>query len=293
MSRIRSVHPGLWTDEAFVSVSPMARLLFVGIWTEADDLGCFEWKPVTLKMRVLPVDNADVGALMNDLHSANMVMRYTMNGREYGAVRNFCRYQRPKKPKSVHPITDEVRLFVGSAGEGSEPDEDEGGSGSSNQTPQPPAVPKKAELKAVQAGSVPQFPEKSSQMEDGGDNKKVSTVLRTDAKPSPDIRSWIWSEGLAAVRAMTGLSEDRARSLVGKFARNAKDNLANVARVIMEASDLRPIDPVGWMTKALASEAPRQPASAADMRAAMMNSGPAKTLDVYTRPTDVRVTYDA
>jgi hypothetical protein len=30
----------------------MARLLLIGIWSEADDRGVFEWKPATLKMRL-------------------------------------------------------------------------------------------------------------------------------------------------------------------------------------------------------------------------------------------------
>ncbi len=54
MARIRSIHPGLWTDEAFVSLTPYARLLFMGIWTECDDMGSFEWSPLKLKMRLLP-----------------------------------------------------------------------------------------------------------------------------------------------------------------------------------------------------------------------------------------------
>lgn len=41
MSRIRSIHPGLWTDEAFVSLSPMARLFLMGLWNECDDMGSF------------------------------------------------------------------------------------------------------------------------------------------------------------------------------------------------------------------------------------------------------------
>ena len=46
MARIRSVHPGLWTDEAFVSVSMTARLLAIGLWNQCDDQGAFEWKPI-------------------------------------------------------------------------------------------------------------------------------------------------------------------------------------------------------------------------------------------------------
>ena len=32
MARIRSIHPGIWTDEAFVELSALARLLYIGLW---------------------------------------------------------------------------------------------------------------------------------------------------------------------------------------------------------------------------------------------------------------------
>lgn len=112
MSRIRSIHPGLWTDERFVVASPMARLLFMGIWNECDDLGSFEWSPLKLKMRLLPADAVDASALLEEIESSGSIMRYTVGDKTYGAVRNFCQYQRPKKPVSHHPQTEAVRAFV-------------------------------------------------------------------------------------------------------------------------------------------------------------------------------------
>lgn len=118
MSRIRSVHPGLWTDERFMEVSPLARLLLIGIWTECDDKGSFEWSPIKLKARLLPVDNCDVPALLEELAAAGSVMRYEVGGRKLGAVRNFTRFQRPKKPNDLYPQPPEVRNYC--AGEGRE-----------------------------------------------------------------------------------------------------------------------------------------------------------------------------
>lgn len=112
MARIRSIHPGLFTDEAFASACPMARILLIGLWCEADDQGVFEWKPLTIKMRILPGDNADVPALLAELADANTIRKFEMDGRQYGAVRNFRRFQRPKKPVVVHPLPDDLRDFV-------------------------------------------------------------------------------------------------------------------------------------------------------------------------------------
>lgn len=114
MARIRSVHPGQWTDAKFVRCSPLARLLALALRNEADDQGVFVWEPMDLKIRWLAADNADVDALLAELEAHEQVRRYEVNGRHYGAVRNFTRYQRPKFPKFVHPITDDIRSYVAS-----------------------------------------------------------------------------------------------------------------------------------------------------------------------------------
>jgi hypothetical protein len=145
MSRIRSVHPGLFTDECYVSVSMVARVLVPGIWTECDDRGVFEWKPLTLKMKIFPADNVDVVALLSELENANIVKRFTEQGKDYGAVRNFCKYQRPKKPAYRYPLPDHLREYVDPPKQrGSEP------------------VP----------NQLPTGGEKSPQMEDGGWRRK-------------------------------------------------------------------------------------------------------------------------
>jgi hypothetical protein len=113
MARIRSVHPGLFTDEAFMVASPLARVFLIGLWCEADDNGVFEWKPLVLKARILPADAIDGATLLAELESLGVVLRYEVDGRSFGAVRNFTRYQRPKKPQAKHPLTDAVRKWVG------------------------------------------------------------------------------------------------------------------------------------------------------------------------------------
>src|SRR4051812_4834187 len=104
MARIRSVHPGIFTDEAWVSCSQAARLLVIGLWTECDDQGVFEWKPLQLKMRLFAADNADVGAMLAECAENGIARRFERDGKAYGAVRNFCRYQRPRKPKIWFPL---------------------------------------------------------------------------------------------------------------------------------------------------------------------------------------------
>jgi len=124
MARIRSIHPGILTDETFMTLtveSPLAIALMIGLWMEADDSGTFEWKPITLKARCLPAANVDVGELLDALQLVGMVKRFEVDGKPYGVIRNFVKYQRPKDPKCVHPFTDEMQRFAGFVGEGARP----------------------------------------------------------------------------------------------------------------------------------------------------------------------------
>ena len=112
MARIRSIHPGIFTDEAFASVSMAARILLIGIWCEAWDDGIFVWKPLKLKMRLFPADDVDVGVLLDELAAHNCIQQFDGGGRPYGAIRNFCKFQRPKKPNSSNALPESLRSYV-------------------------------------------------------------------------------------------------------------------------------------------------------------------------------------
>jgi hypothetical protein len=182
MARIRSVHPGLWTDEAFVSVSLGARLLAIGIWNECDDRGAFEWKPLGLKMKLMPADNVDVSSLLAELVSADIVARYEVDGRQYGAVRNFGRWQRPKKPNSIYPIPVEWRKYAATDKPGSELIEVQAEHASENGSDQSEEVPDRF---PTSSPPVSTKGEKSPQMEDGGGRKE---------KKEPSLRSGVARE---------------------------------------------------------------------------------------------------
>jgi hypothetical protein len=101
----------------------MARLLIIGIRNEADDQGVFEWKPITIKMRLFPADTIDadgVEALLSELLDNNVVCEHTFNGKKYGVVRNFTRYQSPKKPNYAFVLPDKLLTYVGCTVSGTE-----------------------------------------------------------------------------------------------------------------------------------------------------------------------------
>lgn len=195
MARIRSVHPGLFTDEAFAFLSDAAQVLLIGIWTECDDQGAFEWKPGMLRMRLRPGKDGSLEPLLEELVTAECIMSYEHAGRTYGLVRNFQRFQRPKKPNCLHFIPPEFRTYVGSRQDSSEPEDDEANS-----------VPKKAEQMPVGGRPVPQKSEKSPQMEDGGCIGEVGTRARDpDANLEHQLREAAgWLNEPAPNLAVTG-----------------------------------------------------------------------------------------
>lgn len=155
MSRIRSVHPSLFTDEEFMCLSPYAQVFMIGLWTECDDQGVFAWKPMTLKARILPAANADVPALLEELVRAGFVRAYSVDDKSYGAVRNFLRFQRPKAPTAVHPLPEQFRSYVG--------------------------------MKPIDGEAFrkdfPIPPPKSPQMEDGGDKMEENYISEPSVPP--------------------------------------------------------------------------------------------------------------
>lgn len=93
MARIRTIKPEFFTSEDVVSLSPLARLLYIALWCEADREGRFEWKPRTLKLRYLPGDNCDVEALATELTDSGMVVLYEVEGKIYAEIPSFTRHQ--------------------------------------------------------------------------------------------------------------------------------------------------------------------------------------------------------
>lgn len=122
MARIRSIHPGFFSDEVIVTLSFPARLLLIGLLTECDDGGVFDWKPVTIKIRLFPVDNIDISSLLEELISAGTLRKEEVDGHKVGLVRNFAKFQRPRKPNYRFVIPSELRTYVGLNADGTEPE---------------------------------------------------------------------------------------------------------------------------------------------------------------------------
>ena len=76
MARIRTIKPEFFTSEDIVLLSPLARLLYIALWCEADKEGRMVWKPVTFKLRYLPGDNCDIQVLCTEIVDRGLIKLY-------------------------------------------------------------------------------------------------------------------------------------------------------------------------------------------------------------------------
>ncbi len=107
MSRIRTIKPEFWSSEQIVSCSPLARLLFIGLWNFCDDNGVHPSSYVRLKAEVFPVDSFtvdEIKKLVGELISVALIREYTVDEKTYWIVTGWKQHQRIEKPTYRHPI---------------------------------------------------------------------------------------------------------------------------------------------------------------------------------------------
>lgn len=106
MSRARNIKPGFFKNEALAECEPMARLMFVGLWTLADRNGNLENRPKRLKGELFPYDNCDPTALLAQLVAHGLVVEYEAGGMALLNIPAFKAHQNPhmaEKPKYPEP----------------------------------------------------------------------------------------------------------------------------------------------------------------------------------------------
>ncbi|MCW2545407.1 MAG: hypothetical protein JWM40_2959 [Frankiales bacterium] len=99
MARIRSIKPEFWEDDVVGSLTPLARLLFIGSWNAADDEGLLRWTPDFLNASFFMYDalsNKRVQQLMNELVENGLVFPYSggKTQQRLAYVVNFRRHQK-------------------------------------------------------------------------------------------------------------------------------------------------------------------------------------------------------
>ena len=79
------------------------------------------------------------------------------------------------------------------------------------------------------------------------------------ALPPSDARSALFSEGVERAVRLTGKPPKAMRGLLSKWLQAAADDAALVSLVLTEAEQLRPADPIAWVTAALQARTGQRP----------------------------------
>ena len=105
MARIRSIKPEFWASEQVMECSPIARLLFIGLWNFCDDGGNHVDSDRTIKAEIFPGDDIssqDVRRLLDELSSNGLIAPYSSNGKGFIHVTGW-QHQKIDRPSYKHP----------------------------------------------------------------------------------------------------------------------------------------------------------------------------------------------
>jgi hypothetical protein len=97
MARARNIKPKFFTNDNLGELDPLARLLFIGLWTIADFKGCLEYRPKRIKAQLLPYDECNIDELSNILDKSGFIAIYSVRGQLYIKILKFEAHQNPHK----------------------------------------------------------------------------------------------------------------------------------------------------------------------------------------------------
>lgn len=122
MPRIRTVKPELFKHEdlfdAEIETGLPLRVAFVGLFTQCDREGRFEWRPRQLKTDILPYDQVDMERVLHALATRGFLVKYAcVSGNQekvFGAIPTFRKHQviNNKERESEIPEPTEKNIVI-------------------------------------------------------------------------------------------------------------------------------------------------------------------------------------
>lgn len=104
MARARNIKPGFFTNEELVELPFSTRLLFIGLWTEADRAGRMEDKPKRIKMKLFAADDIDIDQGLQQLHDKGFLLRYEVASERFIQILAFEKHQNPHRDEKKSEI---------------------------------------------------------------------------------------------------------------------------------------------------------------------------------------------
>lgn len=117
MARKRMIDPNIWESEDFGKLSTLAKLVFIGMFSNSDDEGRGKAKPVYLKSKIFPYNEeirvADIEKTLSEISSNMSVTFYSCDESEYYVFDNWAKWQKIDKPTpSIIPEFDDNSTII-------------------------------------------------------------------------------------------------------------------------------------------------------------------------------------
>ena len=117
MARKRMIDPNIWQSEDFSKLSTLGKLVFIGLFSLADDEGRGRSNPVYLKSTLFPYEegirSTDIDKTLSEISSNMSVIFYSCDGSSYYSLYNWNTWQKIDRPtESKIPKYDEKTMKV-------------------------------------------------------------------------------------------------------------------------------------------------------------------------------------
>ena len=124
MARRRMIDPSIWQNEDFSKLSTLAKLVFIGLFSNADDEGRGRAKATFIKSVLFPYEEgmraADIDKALSEIASKMSVTFYVHNDNEYYSLNKWSKWQKVEKPypSSIKPYENtDCKAIRGTIGE--------------------------------------------------------------------------------------------------------------------------------------------------------------------------------
>ena len=114
MARKRMISPEIWASSSFAELSDFAKIVYIGLISNADDEGKGEADPALLKSTLFPRDEkkraADVKSALSEIARSTSTLFYSVEGKNYYVLTKWKVYQkldRPTPSKIPNPPQDQ------------------------------------------------------------------------------------------------------------------------------------------------------------------------------------------
>lgn len=102
MARKRMISPEIWESQNFSALSDSAKIVFISLFSHADDEGRGRAEPSFVKSSTFPYDEnrrvADIKSALSEIARSMSVQFYSVNGIEFYFMTSWKRWQKIDKP---------------------------------------------------------------------------------------------------------------------------------------------------------------------------------------------------